>query len=173
MYNKIYILVSIGLIVIGLLMPKYFEHKKIYGRILETKLLEKVEEIPVKRVKINKDNVTETVNTYKNFTRYRLYIRYQYYMNNKRYIGEHKFGDYPGYLTELELVNVKRRFFKSASIPIFVNIYNDDRSRLLPPTNYPRIYFTSAGFILIYAQIIYGLLKVREGMINSGELVKK
>ena len=27
MYNKIYILVSIGLIVIGLLMPKYFEHK--------------------------------------------------------------------------------------------------------------------------------------------------
>ena len=65
------------------------------------------------------------------------------------------------------------KYFKGASIPVFVNIYNDDVSRLLPPTNYPRIYFTSAGFTLIYAQIIYGLFKLKEELVKKGELNPK
>ena len=57
----------------------------------------------------------------------RLYIRCQYYVDGKREIGEHKFGDYPGYLTELELVSVKSRYYKGAQIPIFVSNYNFNR----------------------------------------------
>ncbi len=173
MYNKLFIIVCIALIFIATRLPRYFNHFKISGKILETKILEKVEKVPVKRVTINKDNVSSTINTNKNFTRYRLYIRYQYYVNNKRYIGEHKFGDYPGYMTEIELVNVKSRYYRGAAIPIFVNKFNMKSSTLIKPTNWPRICLTSIGFVLLYGQIFYGLFKLRGNLLQEGQINPK
>jgi hypothetical protein len=173
MYNKVFLIVCIALIFIATRLPRYFYHSKIYGRILETKLLEKVEQIPVKRVTINTDNVSSTVNTNKNFTRYRLYIRYQYYVNGKREIGEHKYGDYPGYLTELELVNVKSRYYKGAQIPIFVSNYNSKSATLIQPTNWPRICLATIGLTLIYGQIFAALFKMRGRLLQEGVIKAK
>lgn len=170
MYNKFYSIGAIAIIILATLTPKYFNHNGIVGRILETKLLEKVEQVPVKRVTINEDNASVTVNTNKNFTRYRIYIKYQYYVDNKRYIGEHKFGDYPGYLTELELINVKRKYFKGATIPIFVHNLKHDSSRITPPPNYLRIYLASIGFAVLYLQIFAILFKLRDKLIGEGKL---
>jgi len=170
MYNKFYSIGAIAIIILATLLPKYFNHNKTVGRILETKLLEKVEQVPVKRVTINEDNASVTVNTNKNFTRYRIYIKYQYYVDNKRYLGEHKFGDYPGYLTELELINIKRRFYKGATIPIFVHNLKYDTSRILPPTNYPRIYLASIGIGVLYLQIFAILFKLRDKLVGEGKI---
>ena len=108
--NKLVIGLAIGLIVIATLMPRYFTHRRVIGKVLDTQILEKIEQVPVKRVTINSDNVSSVKDTNKNFKRYRLQIRYQYFAKGKRHVGLHKFGDYPGYLTELELINVKRKY---------------------------------------------------------------
>lgn len=173
MYNKVFIIVCIVLILIATRLPRYHNHNKIGGKILETKILEKVEQVPVKRVTINDDKVSSTVNTNKNFTRYRLYIRYQYYVNNKRYIGEHKFGDYPGYMTEIELVNVKSIYYRGATIPVFVNKFNSKKSTLIKPTNWPRICLASIGFILLYGQVFYALFKMRGNLLQEGVIKPK
>ena len=173
MYNKIYLAGTILLVFLATRLPRHFYHKKVSGRVLKTKILEKVEQVPVKRVTINADNVSSTVNTNKNFTRYRLYIKYQYYIDNKRYINEHKFGDYPGYLTELELVNVKSKYFKGATIPIFVNTFNLKKSTLFKPTNWPRVCLTTIGLTLLYVQIFMGLFKMRSRLVEEGILKSK
>jgi hypothetical protein len=162
--NKLVIGLAIGLIVIATLMPRYFTHRRVIGKVLDTQILEKIEQVPVKRVTINSDNVSSVKDTNKNFKRYRLQIRYQYFAKGKRHVGLHKFGDYPGYLTELELINVKSKYYKGGNIPVYVNKFVSSQSQLRAPVNYPRVCLSTVGIVILYYHIIKVLLNMKENL---------
>lgn len=162
--NKVIIALAVGLIVVATLLPKYFTHKRVMGKVLDTRILEKIEQVPVKRVTINTDNVSSVKNTNKNFKRYRLQIRYQYFSNGKRYTSIHKFGDYPGFLTELELLSVKSRYYRGANIPVYVSKMSGSTSQLRAPVNYPRVFLSTLGIGIIYYHITIYLLNLKENM---------
>jgi len=162
--NKAIIALAISLIVVAILLPRYFTHKRVIGKVLSTKILEKIEQVPVKRVTINSDNVSSIKNTKKDFRRYRLQIRYQYFSNGKRYVSIHKFGDYPGYLTELELLSAKSRYYKGANIPVYVNKLSGSESQLRAPVNYPRVILSTTGMAILYYHLIMVLLKMKADM---------
>jgi hypothetical protein len=164
MINKIFLIFCVCLIYLATLLPGTIIHYSTYGKVTKTQIIEKVEEVPVKRVTINIDNVSSTVNTKKPFRRFRLIVYYEYKCNktNKTYNGIHKFGEYPQYLTELELVNIKRKYYKGATVPIYVNRVNKDNSTLISPTNYQRIILSSIGLSLILYHIYLVLTKIRD-----------
>ena len=120
MINKVFLLFCICLVYCATLIPKTSIYYSTFGRVIKSQIIEKVEEVPVKRVTINKDNVSSTIDTKKPFRRFRLIIYYEYECNktNKTYTGIHKFGEYPQYLTELELVNIKRKYYKGSTIDL-------------------------------------------------------
>ena len=142
MINKIFLLFCIFLIYCATLLPKNTIYYSTFGKVIKTQIIEKVEEVPVKKVIINTDNVSSTVDTKKAFRRFRLIVHYEYkcHRTNKSFTGIHKFGEFPQYLTELELVNIKRKYYKRSTIPIFVNRLNKNKSTLISPTNYPTVF---------------------------------
>lgn len=162
--NKVIMALAIGLIVVATLLPRYFTHKRVIGKVLDTRILEKIEQVPVKRVTINSDNVSSVKNTNKNFRRYRLQIRYQYFSNGKRYTSIHKFGDYPGFLTELELLSVKSRYYRGANIPVYVSKISGSNSQLSAPFNYPRVFLSTIGIGILYYHITIFLLNLKQDM---------
>ena len=164
MINKVFLLFCISLVYCATLIPKTSMYISTFGKVIKSQIVEKVEEVPVKRVTINKDNVSSTIDTKKPFRRFRLIIYYEYKCNltNKKYTGIHKFGEYPQYLTELELVNIKRKYFKGSTIEIFVNKANRSVSTLISPTNYPRVILASVGVSLLLIHLLIVLLKIRK-----------
>lgn len=164
MINKIFLLFCIFLIYCATLLPKNTIYYSTFGKVIKTQIIEKVEEVPVKKVIINTDNVSSTVDTKKAFRRFRLIVHYEYkcHRTNKSFTGIHKFGEFPQYLTELELVNIKRKYYKGSTIPIFVNRLNKNKSTLISPTNYPRIILASIGLSLILFHVYLALLKIRD-----------
>lgn len=164
MINKIFLIFCVCLIYLATLLPRTIIHYRTFGKVTKTQIIEKVEEVPVKRITINTDNVSSTVNTKKPFRRFRLIVYYEYKCNktNKTFNNIHKFGEFPQYLTELELVNIKRKYYRGATIPIYVNRVNKDNSTLNLPTNYPRIILSSVGLSLLLFQVYLIITKIRD-----------
>ena len=74
MINKVFLLFCICLVYCATLIPKTSIYYSTFGRVIKSQIIEKVEEVPVKRVTINKDNVSSTIDTKKPFRRFRLII---------------------------------------------------------------------------------------------------